>query len=68
MAYKIEKEILVDNGVRKYIIELYHTTYPTVRTALKYQSKTALAHKIRKTAIECGGVVVTYDKQQTPTL
>ena len=55
---KSGKEILVNNGDRKELRRLLNVSYPTIRMALQYKSKTALAHKIRETAIKRGGIVV----------
>jgi len=68
MAKKASKEILVDNGERKVLKELFKTSYPTIKSALQYRSKTALAHKIRIAAIERGGVVVVAEQSKTNSL
>ena len=54
-----KKEILMNNGDRKKLRELFNVSYPTVSSALKYKSKTLLAYKIRETALEMGGRKVT---------
>ncbi len=68
MAKKVDKEILVNNGERKVLKELFNTSYPTIQTALQYKSKTALAHKIRTAAIERGGVLVVVENSKSMTL
>jgi len=50
-----KKEILLDNGDRKKLLKMFNVTYPTVSAALKYKTKTLLAHKIREAAVEMGG-------------
>lgn len=59
-----KKEILVDNGQKLKLKQLFETSYPTVRTALKYKTNTALAYRIRKAAIEMGGIVVERSETQ----
>ena len=56
-------QILVNDGERKALKEAFNCTYPTVRTALKGISKTALAYKIRVLAIERGGVEIIQPKK-----
>ena len=68
MAKKAEKEILVENGEKKVLKELFGKSYPTIQAALQYRSKTALAHKIREAAIKRGGVLVVVEKYKSPTL
>ena len=50
------KRIIVDFGVKRKIMQLLDCTYPTVRTALAGKSDTKLAQKIRKAALENGGM------------
>ena len=57
--------ILVNNGVRKKLMELFNCTYPTVRSALKGNVCTALSVKIRKAAIERGGIEVETKNKKT---
>lgn len=55
-------KVLVEYGERKYLADLFKTTLPTVRAALRGQTNTALAKKIRAAAIKRGGVVVNNPK------
>jgi hypothetical protein len=51
------KKILVENGERKKLKELFGCSYPTVRVALKDGNiKTSLGIRIRKAALERGGI------------
>ena len=52
------KKILVANGEKKALKELFDVSYPTVRGALNGKQSTSLSYKIRKAAIERGGVEV----------
>lgn len=52
----MQKTILVEPGERKRLKELFKTTYPTVRAALKGESGSGLAKSIRAAALERGGV------------
>jgi len=52
------KKILVANGEKKALKELFGCSYPTVRDALNGKSSTTLGYKIRKLAIERGGVEI----------
>ena len=54
----MNKAILVKDGERKFLKELFNTTYPTVRSALRGYSKTELARNIRMAAIARGGVEI----------
>ena len=51
-----EKKILVEIGEKKALGILLNASYPTVRTALNGKSDTLLLIKIRKAAIERGGM------------
>jgi len=51
-------KVLVEYGERQYLAYLFKTSLPTVRAALRGQTNTALAKKIRTAAIKRGGVVV----------
>lgn len=51
-------KVLVEYGERQYLADLFETSLPTVRAALRGQTNTALAKKIRTAAIKRGGVVV----------
>jgi hypothetical protein len=50
------KKILTKHGERKELEKIFHVSQPTIRKALNGQINTALALKIRKAAIERGGV------------
>ena len=50
--------ILVANGERGKLAKLMECSRPTVRTALNGRVTTSLAYKIRKAALERGGVEV----------
>lgn len=51
-------EIIVPHGIREKLVKLFKTSYPTVRLALKGESKSLLSLRIRKGALENGGVEV----------
>lgn len=55
-------KVLVEYGERRYLADLFKTSLPTVRAALRGQTNTALARKIRTAAIKRGGVVVNNPK------
>nr|DAH17537.1 MAG TPA: Transcriptional regulator GntR, transcription regulator, GntR,Chromobacterium violaceum [Caudoviricetes sp.]DAS18737.1 MAG TPA: Transcriptional regulator GntR, transcription regulator, GntR,Chromobacterium violaceum [Caudoviricetes sp.] len=57
-------KILVENGERAYLGKLFGVSQPTIRRALDGKTNTDLAKKIRKVAIDRGGVVKnnTYNK------
>lgn len=48
--------IRVDQSVRKEIIKILGTSYPSVRRALNGTHDSELARKIRKIALEKGGI------------
>ena len=50
-------KILVENGERAYLVKLFGVSQPTIRRALDGKTNTDLAKKIRKVAIDRGGVV-----------
>ena len=50
-------KILVENGARAYRGKLFGVSQPTIRRALDGKTNTDLAKKIRKVAIDRGGVV-----------
>ena len=50
-------KILVENGERAYLGKLFGVSQPTIRRALDGKTNTDLAKKIRKVAIDRGGVV-----------
>ncbi len=51
-------KVLVEYGERQYLANMFKTSLPTVRAALRGQTNTTLAKKIRAAAIKRGGVVV----------
>ena len=57
----MSKEILIKHGNRKLIIEAFQTTYPTVIAALRFQTDSILAKRIRHFATnELGGVIIEH--------
>lgn len=58
----MQKTILVKPGERKMLKELFKTTYPTVRAALKGDTASGLSKSIRAAALERGGVEVGESK------
>ncbi len=51
------KEILLGHGERIRIMSAFSISYPTLRRALRFETDTELARKIRHTAIsEYGGM------------
>ena len=54
------KEILVEHGDKKRIKETFNVTYPTIKEALRYNSMTPLAEKIRRSALSYGGRLIEY--------
>ncbi|MDR2918876.1 MAG: hypothetical protein LBV72_05875 [Tannerella sp.] len=51
-------EIIVPHGVKDKLIKQFNTSYPTVRAALRGKSKSLLCLRIRKAALDNGGVEV----------
>ena len=54
----MKKVILVQNGEKKKLKELFCVSYPTVRRALRGEADTPLITQIRQAAIERGGAEV----------
>jgi hypothetical protein len=54
--------ILTKHGERKELASLFQVSQPTIRAALNGESITELALKIRKAAIERGGIEVEIPK------
>lgn len=54
----METEIIVKLGVRRELMRVFGTTYPTVRLALSRYHSTKLHAKIRKAALELGGAEI----------
>ncbi len=50
-------KIITEHGERQKLAELFHTTQPTVRAALRGQTNTPLAQKIRAAALKRGGAI-----------
>ena len=59
-----EKKILVANGEKKALGKILGASYPTVRTALNGKCDTLLLTKIRKAAIERGGMEIKKQKNK----
>lgn len=54
----MSKEILLRQGAKAKLMQVLNTTYPTVRAALKFETDTEIAKRIRHYAMnELGGVV-----------
>jgi hypothetical protein len=51
-------EIIVPHGLREKLKKLFNSSYPTIRKALKGDSKSLTSLRIRKAALESGGVEV----------
>lgn len=52
------KEIHISHGKRAKLMKALNVTYPTVRAALRFESNTIIAEKIRKVAqSEYGGTI-----------
>lgn len=52
------REIKIEHGLRKEIMNQLSTTYPTIKTALLYKSHTSLSDRIREYALQHGGILV----------
>ena len=50
--------LLNDRGARKAIMLALDCTYPTIRSALKFESDTDLCKRIRRMALKSGGRVM----------
>ena len=57
-------KVLVEYGERQYLANMFKTSLPTVRAALRGQTNTALARRIRAAAIKRGGVAVNNTNNQ----
>ncbi len=57
-------KILVENGDKKELRRIFGVSYPTIRKALNGNSKSLLSVKIRKAAIERGGMEVELVKER----
>ena len=55
------KEVLLRRGERKELRRIFGVSEPTVIHALKFSTASELARKIRKAAIDRGGVEITYN-------
>jgi hypothetical protein len=53
-------EILVKQGEKKELAKLFRKSHVTIRRALRGSTETLLAKKIRKAAIERGGMEVIH--------
>lgn len=58
MKTKRKGKILVDHGVKKQIHEETKASLPTIKKALDGSEDTATQYRIRKRAIELGGVLL----------
>lgn len=56
-------KVIVEYGERQRIAAMFNTSLPTVRAALRGETNTALAKKIRAAAIKRGGVVAKQNNQ-----
>ena len=52
------KIIKVSHGMRKQMMEVFSTTYPTLRAALSFESNTDKAELMRHYALEHGGILL----------
>lgn len=52
------KIIKVSHGMRKQMMEVFSTTYPTLRAALSFETNTAKAEMMRYYALEHGGILL----------
>ncbi len=52
------RKIVVERGTTKELVEVFGTNRMTVWQALQYKTDTDLAKRIRKAAMDRGGVVV----------
>lgn len=55
-------EIITKQGERVKLAELFGVSEVTIRSALKYRTKSDLAARIRKVAIDRGGVEIETPK------
>lgn len=53
-----EKRIVISHALRKQILEVFDTTYPTVRKALAFETNSAKAYKIQQFALKNGGILI----------
>lgn len=58
------KRIVVDWGVTKRLVAEKLGSRPTVISALRFESDTAKAKKIRQRALQLGGVVMTSENKE----
>lgn len=52
-------KVIVDHGEKKELIKIFKVSHVTVREALSGKLNTPLAIKIRKAAVERGGVEIS---------
>lgn len=50
-----EKRIVISHALRKQILEVFDTTYPTVRKALAFETNSAKAYNIQQFALKTAG-------------
>jgi DeoR/GlpR family transcriptional regulator of sugar metabolism len=53
------KKIECEHGMNEKLQKIFKTSHVTVRRALRYESKSELANKIRTYALKNGGVIMT---------
>jgi hypothetical protein len=61
--HKKMNRIILPHGALKQLKKLTNVSEPTARAALRGQSQTTKAFKIRKLAIELGGVEMSTEKE-----
>lgn len=52
------RRIVISHALRKQILEVFDTTYPTVRKALAFETNSAKAYQIQQFALRNGGVLI----------
>lgn len=57
------KKIVTERGMVKHLSELFSCTPRSVQNALTYRSDTSMARKIRKAAMDRGGVEVEFGRR-----
>jgi len=55
---KADREIKVSHGMRKKMMALFDTTYPTLRSALHFKVSNEKAVMMRQYALKHGGVLM----------
>lgn len=57
-AMNFIKQIQIEHGLRKQIMEALEVTYPTIKAALTFKSNTLTAKTIRQYALDHGGILL----------